>query len=87
MYSHYFVSASVWGMMRPEQRCELVNKFGKAVVKKESVSAGMEQAGIVAGPSSSAKQLSVSASSSGIDKISLSTLEHNNYVDRSRRPD
>ena len=69
-YSHYSVSASVWGKMRPEQRCELVNKFGKAA------SAGMEQAGVVAGPSSSSKQLSVSASSSGIDKISLSTLEH-----------
>lgn len=77
-YSHYSVTASVWSKMRPAQRCEVVSKFGKATVKKQSMPATTDEH-MQPGPSGlshTVKKLGVSARESGITKISLTTLEH-----------
>lgn len=68
-FSHFSVSATSWTKMKPEQRREVISKFNKATLKSKISTI------IIGGMSSSRKRIAVSPESSGITKLTITTLQ------------
>ena len=71
-FSHFSVSATSWTKMKPEQRREVISKFNKATLKSKISTIVITNSG---GMSSSRKRIAVSPESSGITKLTITTLQ------------
>ena len=72
-FSQYSVSATAWTKMRPEQRREVITKFNKATMKSKQPATVAANSDVA---SSSYRRIAVSPQSSGITKLTITTLQH-----------